>query len=368
MFRARVAFGSDGVAPCPPPFAHPLRPGLPSLSRVLTRRSRSRSSARPRARSGASTITSCYRCSAPGAWAWCSARDLTLDREVALKVIDTRAARDETARRYFLREARAMAALDHENVVPVYRVGEANGVLFLAMPVLRGRTLEAWLAESPRRPLAQVLRVGRSVADGLAAAHAKGLVHRDIKPANVWLSEARADAAAGAPFGTVKVLDFGLARAVATDQRLTATEFVVGTPGFLAPELIQGTQPTPACDLFGLGALLYQCFAGEAPFVTESPLSTMLATVTTEPVELAARVPDLPRPVAELVMNLLAKNPLDRPASAAAVAARLGELEHDPNCAAKELLVPGRALVAPRSKRRERAWQVAAALVALAGV
>lgn len=294
------------------------------------------------------------------------ARDLTLDREVALKVIWPRAAHDEIGRRYFLREARAMAALEHENVVPLFRVGEANGVLFLAMPVLHGRTLDAWLNETARRPLADVLRIARGVADGLAAAHAKGLVHRDIKPANVWLDAG----GGGAPgfFDGVKLLDFGLARPVAADQRLTATDFVVGTPGYLAPELIQGAEPTPACDLFGLGALMYQCLAGEVPFATGAPLSTMLATVTAEPVPLSARVPELPAPVAELVAHLLAKDPLDRPAAAAAVAARLRELERDPNCAATEVLVPGRALVGVRGARREGAWRAVAALVALAGV
>jgi WD40 repeat protein len=301
------------------------------------------------------------------------ARDLTLDREVALKVIDPAAARDDITRRYFLREARVMAALEHENVVPVYRAGEIDGVLFLAMPVLRGRTLEAWLAASDARPLRDVLRIGREVAEGLAAVHAKGIVHRDLKPANVWLAEARNEeptAPSPRAFDGVKLLDFGLARPLAADGRLTARDFVVGTPGYLAPELIQGDTPTPACDLFGLGALLYHCFAGAPPFGGATPAVAMLATLAAPAAELADRVPGLPEPVAELVMSLLHKDPAHRPPSARAVADRLAELERDPHCAATAVVVPARPkpeeLPPTRLDRRGRPRAKLAAAVGIA--
>src|SRR5262245_42026123 len=152
--------------------------------------------------------------------------DAVLGRRVAVKVMRPDIAARPGFRDKFLREARAAAALQHDHVVPIYHVGEDGGVPFIAMPLLQGESLEDRLGREGRLPAAEVARVGREVAEGLAAAHAAGLVHRDVKPANLWLE---------APGGRVKVLDFGLARPVEAGG-LTQSGAVLGTPQYMAPE------------------------------------------------------------------------------------------------------------------------------------
>lgn len=141
------------------------------------------------------------------------AEDPRLGRRIAVKVMRPELARDEQARQRFLREARAAAALQHDNVVPIYQVGEDLGVPFLAMPLLAGESLEARLAREKVLPVPEVVRIGREAAEGLAAAHAAGLVHRDVKPANLWL-EALGEpghVSAGSAW-RIKLLDFGLSK------------------------------------------------------------------------------------------------------------------------------------------------------------
>src|SRR5262249_54629253 len=152
------------------------------------------------------------------------ALDPNLHRPVAVKVMRPEAAAHPTGRARFLREARAAAALQHDHVVTVYHVGEENGVPYLVMPLLAGETLESRLTRMKRPSTAVALRICREVAEGLAAAHALGLIHRDVKPANVWLEE---------PGDRVKLLDFGLAHEESHDG-LTRLGAVLGTPGFMA--------------------------------------------------------------------------------------------------------------------------------------
>src|SRR5207244_1514663 len=165
----------------------------------------------------------------------------------------------------FLREAQATAALEHDHVIPIYQVGSEGGVSFLAMPLLRGETLDDRLAREGRLSPAEALRIGREVAEGLAAAHECGLIHRDIKPANVWLEDRSPKRPAGEPVSgppaatsRVKILDFGLARPEADDAHLTQTGTISGTPAYMAPEQAAGTEIDQRCDLFSLGSVLYQ--------------------------------------------------------------------------------------------------------------
>ena len=197
------------------------------------------------------------------------AEDTDLLRPVALKVIRPELAGSRQAAQRFLLEARAMAALKHDHIVTIYQVGQQNGVPFLAMEYLRGMSLYRWLDRGHKPSAELVLRLGREMAAGLAAAHKRGLVHRDIKPANIWLE---------APIGRVKILDFGLARAEGHDVQITNPGTTVGTPAYMAPELAHGERGDASCDLFcsAWGGVLYLlCTCRQLPF----PGTTVMAVL-----------------------------------------------------------------------------------------
>ncbi len=248
------------------------------------------------------------------------AEDTALQRQVALKTLLPSLAARPSARQRFLREAQAAAAIDHEHVIPIFQVGEDHGVPFLAMPFLKGESLEDRLKRVGRLPSAEVLRIGREIAEGLAAAHQHGVIHRDIKPANVWLEGSR---------GKVKILDFGLARAVAGDTQLTQQGMVLGTPAFMSPEQVNGQAVDPRADLFSLGCVLYRLATGRLPFEGKDTLATLVAVGVEEPKTPRSLCPDLPRALEELILWLLAKAPADRPASAEAVVEALSALQTD---------------------------------------
>ena len=273
--------------------------------------------------------------------------DPDLRRPVALKVMNPFLASQDGPRRRFLHEARAMAALTHDNIVPIYQVGEERGVLFLAMPFLQGETLESRLRRLglvPGRaalPLTDVLRIGREIAEGLHAAHARGLIHRDVKPSNVWL-DAGGD--------RVKILDFGLARALESDAHLTRTGNILGTPEFMSPEQASGKPVDARSDLFSLGCVLYLLCTGASPFRRASEFDTMLAVTEHAPPSPRDVNPAVPPAAAELVLKLLAKDPDQRPSTARAVADAL-----------EALLLPRQR---PARLRRWIAWLVAGAAAA----
>ncbi len=245
------------------------------------------------------------------------AEDPNLQRHVALKVMRP-AVSNPTGQKRFLREARAIAALQHDHVVPIYQVGEDNGVPFLVMPLLVGQSLDDHLERERRPPLAETLRIGREIAEALAAAHAKGMIHRDIKPSNVWLE---------APNRRVKVLDFGLARGAAesTDKKLTGSGAVVGTPAYLAPEQADG-HADPRSDLFSLGCVLYEMTTGKRAFQGATMMAILVAVASTTPRAPAALDATLPKALSDLIMALLAKRPEQRPPTAAAVVGQLAAL------------------------------------------
>ena len=278
--------------------------------------------------------------------------DPHLRRRIALKVMTPSLAESDGPRQRFLREARAMAALTHDHIVPIYHVGEERGVLYLAMPFLEGETLESRLKRvgpPPARtalPLAEVLRIGREIADGLEAAHAHGLIHRDVKPSNVWL-EAGSD--------RVKILDFGLSRALQSDDRLTRTGYVLGTPEFMSPEQANGRPSDARADLFSLGCVLYLLCTGTSPFKRDGEFDTMLAVARDEPPSPRNLNPALPAATADLILHLLAKDPDRRPRSARAAADALEAL-------GRPSAGPARP---PRPWRRRTAW-VAAAVAGVA--
>lgn len=237
--------------------------------------------------------------------------DPALGRTVALKVMLPRLAETAIARQRFVREARAVAAIRHDNVVTVYQVSDA-GHPFYAMEFLTGRSLEARLADPV--PVADAVRIARELAEGLTAAHAAGVVHRDVKPGNVWLVDLP-----GGTFRT-KLLDFGLAR-VLEGAPLTRTGALLGTVVYMAPEQARGAGE-PRSDVFGLGAVLYQMLAGRPPFDHATAMRYL-----SEPDEWAAPpplgqlVPDLPADLCATVAAMLNAETEARPTAETAAAA-----------------------------------------------
>jgi serine/threonine protein kinase len=253
------------------------------------------------------------------------AEERKLARLVALKVMLPELAAGSRAKQRFLREARAAAKVEHDHIIPIYRVGEDHDTPYLAMPLLKGQSLAAALRANSRPPILEVLRIGREIADGLAAAHEAGLIHRDIKPGNVWLEGDRR---------RVKILDFGLARAAAATDAgpdgsdpLTAHGAMVGTPHYMPPEQARGEAVDARADLFSLGAVLYEMVTGRLPFPGPTPMAILVALATKTPTPPAVVVPGLPTGLSDLIVRLLAKDPAGRPASARGVADELRQME-----------------------------------------
>ncbi len=241
------------------------------------------------------------------------AQDMTLDRPVAIKWLS--AADDVHARRRLLREAQAVAALDHKGIAAVYEVGhDPAGGDFIVMQYVEGETLAARLQRGPLLP-AEALTLGSRIADALAAAHRRGVIHRDLKPHNIVIS------AAGGP----KLLDFGLARrtvpsASAGEQpTMSATvtrPVVAGTPGYMSPEQVRGEAEDARSDVFALGCVLYECLTGRRAFVGASVADVCAATLQVEPPPPSTIVSDLGPAHDALCARLLAKVPAERCQSA----------------------------------------------------
>lgn len=198
------------------------------------------------------------------------AEELSLRRQVALKVI--RQGANQHTHERFLREARALAAVESDHIVTIHRVGDFNDVPFLEMPVLRGESLENCLRRQEQLSVLEVCRLGEQAALGLAAAHDRGLLHRDIKPGNIWLA---------APDGRVKILDFGLVRHD-DEPELTKLGTVVGTPQYMSPEQTQGDTIDHRSDLFSLGSVLYHAITGKTPFNGSSVVATLVEVASVE--------------------------------------------------------------------------------------
>jgi formylglycine-generating enzyme required for sulfatase activity len=259
------------------------------------------------------------------------AEDPALDRHVALKIMLASVSANPDNKERFLREARATAQIEHDHIVTIYQVGEDRGVPYLAMQLLKGQSLEDWLRQGNRPSIRHSLRIAREIALGLAAAHDHGLIHRDIKPANIWLENrnqkpGRRNRGAGSP-GRVKILDFGLARAIKDDTQITREGAVLGTPSYMAPEQAGGRAVDGRSDLFSLGCVLYRLTTGALPFPGADCMAILCALIGETPRPVRALNPEVPVEVAEFIERLLSKNPDGRPANARDVVAGLQAID-----------------------------------------
>lgn len=254
------------------------------------------------------------------------AEDPVLDRRVGLKVLRPRANRHSDGRERFLHEARAMARLKHDHIAVIHQVGEVDQaessepIPFLSMELLDGMSLYQWLKQQPRSRPEWVVRIGQHAADGLAAAHAQGLIHRDIKPSNLWLEaplgwkDLPAEQKPPLPeVGRVKLIDFGLATSL---NELEVHGKVVGTPHYMAPEQLAGMPANQRSDIFSLGCVLYELSTGERPFPASRIRNPSEPIV---PVPACDLNPRIPIGLSRLIGRMIAHEPQSRPASAAEV-------------------------------------------------
>ena len=238
------------------------------------------------------------------------AHDNVLDREVALKILREQYADDEAFVERFRREAKSAASLNHSSIVQVYDQGRAeDGTYYIAMEYVPGGTLKERIVREGHLDHREAAGIAARVAEALESAHARGIVHRDIKPQNVLLTAS----------GDAKVADFGIARA-ASSKTMTETNLILGTSAYMSPEQVRGERVGPASDLYSLGVVLYEALTGEQPYRAEDPIATAMKHLDEPPPHPGVANPAIPEGLDALVVKLLAKNPEDRYASAAALA------------------------------------------------
>jgi serine/threonine protein kinase len=242
-----------------------------------------------------------------------SGMDQQMGRQIAIKVLHLNASDSATAWARFEREVRSTAAVNDPHIVTVHDTGIDHGTAYLVLELLPGPTLSQHLTEHGPMPIPAVLDVTAQICDALAAAHALGIVHRDIKPSNVMFANHH----------RVKVLDFGITQligeATTSEATLTATGESLGTPAFMAPEQIEGRRVDARTDLYALGCLITSMLSGRPPFPDSSPWSVIASHAHDIPPDVRLARPDTPPELAALVASLLAKDPQQRPATAADV-------------------------------------------------
>ncbi|MFE9624759.1 serine/threonine-protein kinase [Streptomyces sp. NPDC006527] len=233
------------------------------------------------------------------------ARDLRLDRTVALKLLAPELVRNDTFRKRFTHESRVAAAIDHPHIVPVFEAGEADGILYIAMRYVAGSDLHGLLGSRGPLPLAVTVRIAAQVASALDAAHEHGLVHRDVKPGNILVAP-----------GTdsdhpehVYLTDFGLTKKSLSLTGFTRVGQFVGTLDYVAPEQISGRPVDGRCDVYGLACVVYEALAGHPPFRRDDDMALLWAHQYDEPPPLTEARPDLPARVDEVFAQALAKSP-----------------------------------------------------------
>jgi serine/threonine-protein kinase len=232
------------------------------------------------------------------------ARDLRLNRPVAIKVLPPELAHDPAIRTRFTREAQTSALLSHAHIVPIHDVDEREGIAYFVMALVGGGNLAALLAREPRQPVERVRRILCEVSDALAYAHLRGVIHRDIKPDNILLD---------GESGRAMVTDFGIARAIEAGTRLTLTGIAVGTPTYMSPEQAMGEREIDGrSDLYSLGVVAYQMLTGRVPFTAGNSMALLMKHVTEPPKPIAELRADVPKSLREAIERALMKEPEDR--------------------------------------------------------
>ncbi len=239
------------------------------------------------------------------------AQDTRLERLVALKFLPQSLAADPLAKQRFLNEAKAASALNHPNVAVVYDVGEVESSSFITMELVDGESLKSRL-RSGQLTIPQVQSLGLQIAQGLYAAHARGIVHRDIKPDNILLTRD----------GRIKIMDFGIAK-LGMSSNLTQTGMTLGTLAYMSPEQVLGEEVDHRADLWSLGVVLYEMLARELPFHRDREAAVLYEILNREPTPVEVQRPDTPAQLRTLIHQLLQKDPSKRPASATDVVAVL---------------------------------------------
>ncbi len=248
------------------------------------------------------------------------ARDLELGEDIALKVVRQDIVRQDPVVVDRLKsEIRLARKISHQNVVRAHDLGEWHGTYFITMEYVQGISVAELLDRRGRLTVESTLAIGRQLCEALAVAHAQDIVHRDIKPANLLVDAA----------GALKVMDFGIARSIAREAKgLTAGGFLVGTPQYMAPEVLMGRPATAGADLYAVGVVLYECLTGHAPFVAESPIELLAAILEAKVGRISRIVPDAPPRLDALVHQQLRFEPSERAISARELSNQLAEIEY----------------------------------------
>jgi eukaryotic-like serine/threonine-protein kinase len=305
--------------------------------------------------------------------------DTRLDREVALKFLPTEAMTVTSRRERFVREAKSASALNHPNIVTIYEINSDAGADFIAMELVRGRSLAELLSERKRLSPDEVVRYALQIAEGFGKAHRAGIVHRDIKPGNIMITED----------GLIKILDFGLAKLseaptapsnpagdLTVTAPLTAAGSTIGTAGYMSPEQAMGDHVDARSDVFSIGVVLYELLSGKRPFLGASHAEIMRAVLSSEPIPLRSISANVPERLAQIVQQCLERAPDARFSTAVQLGRALrllesgasGSPEPEADTATMEQVA---ATPAPKGRRRKAVWiaaPVAALLIALAFV
>ncbi|HJS27185.1 MAG TPA: Stk1 family PASTA domain-containing Ser/Thr kinase, partial [Actinomycetota bacterium] len=295
--------------------------------------------------------------------------DTVLGRTVAIKLLAPQFAEDDGFVQRFRREAQAAARIGHPHIVSVFDTGSDDGVHFIVMEYVEGRTLADFLAGGGRIMPDRSIHIAQDVLTALEAAHAQGVIHRDIKPGNIMLS----------PKGEVKVTDFGIARVTTTAETVAQTAAILGTASYLSPEQAQGQPVDGRSDIYSLGCVLYEMVTGRPPFLGDSPVAIASKQVLEQPTPPSKLNPDVSPELDAVVLRALAKNPANRYQSAEEMRADLERVEHGLPVLATPLLAAGatqvldrpqttQVLPPPEPERKGGAWVPIAVTLVLIGL